>query len=154
MNLLEGREGMPGLQATGRVACGQWKLQFLFQIPSPPAELPAPWRAGLYEFGLHFPSLVRNFTLNLHLQGKLLPDVNFFHWNPALSSKTAPLLPVKLCFPPKKGFVKNTSPNQMGSWGLSMTGASFPSSAPGDFHPAKQQPPGLFISPDLLITLQ
>lgn len=46
------------------------------------------------------------------------------------------------------------SPNQMCGRGLSVAGASFPSGAPGNSHPAEQQSPGLFFSPDLLITLQ
>lgn len=42
----------------------------------------------------------------------------------------------------------------MCGWSLSVAGASFPSGAAGDFHPAEQQPPGLFVSPDSLMTLQ
>jgi len=45
-------------------------------LPCRPPSTPEGW--FLYGFGLFFPSLVRNFTLNLHLQRKPSADVNFF----------------------------------------------------------------------------
>lgn len=152
MNLLEQREGMPGLQAAGRIDCGQWKLQFLFQTMSPPLQSSQDPRGLGFEFGLLFPSLVKNFTLNLHLQRKPLPDVNFLS-KPSIIFENSSPTSSKIVFSWKKGFVKNKSPNQKCGQGLSMAGASFLSGAPGDFHPA-EQPPGLFVNPDLLITLQ
>lgn len=63
----------------------------------------------------------------------------FLHQSSALSSKTAPLLPVK----PQKKRILSEMPNQMCIQALSMAVASFFSlDGPGDFHPAEQQPQG------------